>query len=292
MNEFACGFQKCLPCYCVSDSCTNTRIEDCYINTGEDCISLKSGWDDYGTGVAMPTSKVAIRRITCISPDSSLMSIGSEMSGGVSDVRIEDCHCMNTQDGLRIKSALGRGGYVRDIFAKGIIMENMLWAFYMTGDFASHPDNKTAPTAIPKIENINYMDIVAKNVTTAAGQMGGVPGHPYTGICISNATIQMAPGAPPPAWNCTNVAGTSSGVTPPPCPPLAAKGAPCKFPTDPLPIESVKLQKCPLQAAGGGASDGAPASSPAGSSSSPSSSPGGSSPSSSPSATPAKASPK
>ncbi|XP_074330592.1 putative polygalacturonase [Apium graveolens] len=254
----------------IPDSCTNVRIEDCYINTGEDCVSLKSGWDDYGIGVAMPTTKVAIRRITCISPDSSLMSIGSEMSGGVSDVRIEDCSCTNTQDGLRIKSALGRGGYVRDVYAKGISMENMQWAFYMTGAFGSHPDNKSAPTAVPKIENINFADITAKNVSTAAGQMGGVPGHPYTGICISNTTITMAPGAPGAPWNCTDVAGSSSGVTPPPCPPLAAKGPPCKFPTDKLPIESVVLKTCPVQASGagagggggGGGGGGAPSSSP------------------------------
>ncbi|CAJ1938801.1 unnamed protein product [Sphenostylis stenocarpa] len=28
------------------DSCTNTRIEDCYIVSGDDCIEVKSGWDD------------------------------------------------------------------------------------------------------------------------------------------------------------------------------------------------------------------------------------------------------
>ncbi|KAK1374849.1 putative polygalacturonase [Heracleum sosnowskyi] len=255
----------------VPDSCNNTRIEDCYINTGEDCISIKSGWDAYGLGVGMPTSTVTIRRITCIAPDSSLMSIGSEMSGGVKDIRIQDCRCINTQSGLRIKSSIGRGAYVRDVFAKGITMENMQWAFYMTGNFGSHPDNKSTPTAVPVIENINFQDINAKNVTTA-GQMGGVPGHPYKGICLSNTTIQMAPNAPPPAWNCSDITGSSTTVTPPPCPPLAGKGGPCKFPTDKLPIESVKLKMCPVHATGGSASPsaspgGSPSSSPAGESS-------------------------
>nr|KYP77147.1 putative polygalacturonase [Cajanus cajan] len=30
------------------DSCTNTRIEDCYIVSGDDCVAVKSGWDEYG----------------------------------------------------------------------------------------------------------------------------------------------------------------------------------------------------------------------------------------------------
>ncbi|KAF9608347.1 hypothetical protein IFM89_009282, partial [Coptis chinensis] len=65
------------------DSCSNVLIEDCYIVLGDDCISLKSGWDQYGIKVGIPTEHVIIRRLTCISPDSALIALGSEMSGGV-----------------------------------------------------------------------------------------------------------------------------------------------------------------------------------------------------------------
>ena len=38
-----------------ADSCTNTRIEDCYIVSGDDCVAVKSGWDEYGIAYGMPT---------------------------------------------------------------------------------------------------------------------------------------------------------------------------------------------------------------------------------------------
>ncbi|CDY69951.1 BnaC01g41480D, partial [Brassica napus] len=72
------------------DSCTNTRIEDCYIVSGDDCIAVKSGWDQYGINYGMPTKQLLIRRLTCITPDSAVIALGSEMSGGIEDVRAED----------------------------------------------------------------------------------------------------------------------------------------------------------------------------------------------------------
>ncbi|KAF5769947.1 putative glycoside hydrolase, family 28, pectin lyase/virulence factor [Helianthus annuus] len=35
------------------DSCTNTRIEDCYIVYGDDCVVVKGGWDEYGITYGM-----------------------------------------------------------------------------------------------------------------------------------------------------------------------------------------------------------------------------------------------
>ncbi|PQM41838.1 putative polygalacturonase [Prunus yedoensis var. nudiflora] len=71
------------------DSCTNTKIEDCYIVSGDDCIAVKSGWDQYGIAFGMPTKQLVIRRLTCISPFSAVIALGSEMSGGIQDVRAE-----------------------------------------------------------------------------------------------------------------------------------------------------------------------------------------------------------
>nr|KYP61935.1 putative polygalacturonase [Cajanus cajan] len=45
------------------DSCSNTRIEDCYIVSGDDCVAVKSGWDDYGIKFGMPSQHIIIRRL-------------------------------------------------------------------------------------------------------------------------------------------------------------------------------------------------------------------------------------
>lgn len=70
-----------------ADSCSNTRIEDCFIVSGDDCVAVKSGWDEYGIAFGMPTKYLIIKNLTCISPDSAVIALGSEMSGGIQDVR-------------------------------------------------------------------------------------------------------------------------------------------------------------------------------------------------------------
>ncbi|KAF2587473.1 hypothetical protein F2Q70_00034950, partial [Brassica cretica] len=229
------------------DSCTNTRIEDCYIVSGDDCIAVKSGWDQYGINYGMPTKQLLIRRLTCISPDSAVIALGSEMSGGIEDVRAEDIIAINSESGIRIKTAIGRGGYVKDVYVRGMTMQTMKYVFWMTGSYGSHPDDHYDPNALPVIQNINYQDMVAENVTMPA-QLAGITGDQFTGICISNVTITLFKKPKKVLWNCTDVSGYTSGVTPEPCQLLPEKQpgtvVPCNFPESSIPIDEVKLQRC------------------------------------------------
>ncbi|KAI3449211.1 hypothetical protein Pfo_005876 [Paulownia fortunei] len=229
------------------DSCTNTRIEDSYIVSGDDCVAVKSGWDEYGINYGMPTKQLIIRRLTCISPYSAAIALGSEMSGGIQDVRAQDITAIHTESGVRIKTAVGRGGYVKDIYVKGMNLHTMKWVFWITGNYGSHADNHYDPNALPEIKGINYRDVVAENVTMAA-RLEGISGDPFTGICISNVTIGMAKKAKKYPWTCAEVEGITSGVVPPPCNLLPDKGEEklgmCDFPSDSLAIDSIELQKC------------------------------------------------
>ncbi|KAH1139689.1 hypothetical protein AAZX31_10G218600 [Glycine max] len=229
------------------DSCTNTRIEDCYIVSGDDCVAVKSGWDEYGIKFGKPTQHLVIRRLTCISPDSAMIALGSEMSGGIQDVRVEDITAINTQSAVRIKTAVGRGGYVKDIFVKGMTLSTMKYVFWMTGSYGSHPDPAFDPKALPNITGINYRDVVATNVTYSA-KLEGISNDPFTGICISNVSIQVSEQKKKLQWNCTDVAGVTSNVTPNTCQLLPEKGKfDCPFPNDKLSIENVQLKTCSLQ---------------------------------------------
>lgn len=197
-------------------------IQDCYIVSGDDCIAVKSGWDQYGIKVGMPNKQLVVRRLTCISPDSAVIALGSEMSGGIEDVRVEDVVAIDTQSGVRIKTGIGRGGYVQDIFVRRMIMKTMKYVFWITGNYGSHPDENFDPKALPVIKNINYRDMVAENVTMSA-QFKGIEGDVFTGICISNVTIGLSDDPKKIQWNCTDVAGTTSKVTPPACKQLPDK---------------------------------------------------------------------
>lgn len=225
------------------DSCSNTRIEDCFVVSGDDCIAVKSGWDEYGIKVGIPTQQLVIRRLTCISPDSATIALGSEMSGGIQDVRIEDITAIDTQSGVRIKTAVGRGAYVKDIFVRNMKLKTMKYVFWMTGSYGSHPGGAFDPKALPNITGINYRDVAAENVTYSA-RLEGIANDPFTGICISNVTINLTEEPQQLQWNCTDVSGVSSRVTPEPCPAFPAKDIDCPYPEDRLPIESVQLKTC------------------------------------------------
>ncbi|KAF5815580.1 putative glycoside hydrolase, family 28, pectin lyase/virulence factor [Helianthus annuus] len=132
------------------DSCTNTRIEDSYIVSRDDCVAVKSSWDEYGIAYGMQTQQLVIRRLTCISPTTAVIALGSEMSGGIQDVRAEDV-AINSKSGVRIKTGVGRGGFVKDIYVKGFTMHTMKWPFWMMGNYGSHLDDNWDPNAIPVI---------------------------------------------------------------------------------------------------------------------------------------------
>ncbi|MED6111726.1 hypothetical protein PIB30_055010 [Stylosanthes scabra] len=232
------------------DSCTNTRIEDCNIVSGDDCIAVKSGWDEYGINFGMPSQHIVIKRLTCSSPDSAMIALGSEMSGGIQDVRAENLTAINTESAVRIKTAVGRGGYVKDIFVKGMNLSNMKYVFWITGSYGSHPDNDFDPKALPDISGINYRDIIVDYCNYTA-KLEGIPNDPFTGICISNVNIANSD-MKKLQWNCTDVEGVTSHVSPVPCellPQKEEKKFDCPFPDEKLPIESVMLKTCSLRSA-------------------------------------------
>ncbi|XP_020579273.1 LOW QUALITY PROTEIN: probable polygalacturonase [Phalaenopsis equestris] len=230
------------------DSCSQVRIEDSYIVSGDDCVAIKSGWDEYGIAVGRPSEHIIIRRLTCVSPTSATIALGSEMSGGIQDVRAEDITAVDTESGVvRTKPAVGRGGFVRDVFVRRMTLNTMKWAFWMTGNYNSHPDGKYNPDAIPDVEGINYSHVVAENVTTA-GRLEGIERAPFKGICMSNVTVEVRK-AKKAAWVCENVEGVASGVTPAPCDAFKNEGigaAQCPFREERLPIEEVEVRACTL----------------------------------------------
>ena len=95
--------------------CWQVIIHDCHVSTGDDCIAIKSGWDMYGYRYGVPSSNISVSNFYCESPTSAGICIGSEMSGGVSHVRVSNCRMWDSTAAVHIKSGPGRGGFVRDV---------------------------------------------------------------------------------------------------------------------------------------------------------------------------------
>uniref|UniRef100_A0A0D6RB03 Pectate lyase superfamily protein domain-containing protein n=1 Tax=Araucaria cunninghamii TaxID=56994 RepID=A0A0D6RB03_ARACU len=146
------------------DSCQNVIIENCYISVGDDCIAIKSGWDQYGIAYGRPSANLIIRNLILRSRVSAAVSIGSEMSGGVSNVTVENILVWQSRRGVRIKTSPGRGGYVRDIYYRNLKFDTLRVGIVIKTDYGEHPDDKYDPKALPKVENIFYHGVYGTEV--------------------------------------------------------------------------------------------------------------------------------
>jgi len=189
-----------------------------------------------GIKVGIPSQQIIIRRLTCISPDSAMIALGSEMSGGIQNVRIEDVTSIITTSAFSIKSTVSRGAYVKDIFIKGMNLSTMKYVFWMTGTYGDHPDYGFDPKALPKISGINYRDVKAKNVTIAE-KLEGISNDPFTEICVSNAAIEISVHKKKLPWDCSDISWVTSNVVPKPCELLQENEIEIPFPKDKLAIE-------------------------------------------------------
>lgn len=208
-----------------SDSSDDVCIEDCYISTGDDLIAIKSGWDEYGISYARPCRNIIIRRLVGQTRTSAGIAIGSEMSGGVSEVHAENIQFYNSNTGIRIKTSPGRGGYVRDIYISNITLTDVKIAIRFTGHYGEHPDEHYDPEALPTVERITIEDIAGDNIQYA-GILEGIEGDSFLNICLSNITLNVTSKSP---WNCSYIQGYSDSVSPETCEPLRESISPYHY---------------------------------------------------------------
>jgi polygalacturonase len=97
------------------------------------------------------------------------------MSGGISNVRAEGIRIVNSVHGIRIKTAPGRGGYVKNLYVADVSLENVSIAIRITGNYGEHPDENYNKSALPTISNITIKDIVGVNISVA-GMLQGIQG--------------------------------------------------------------------------------------------------------------------
>ena len=96
------------------DSSSWCLVEDCDIDCNDDNFCLKAGRDWDGLRVNRPTEYVVIRR-SIARRGAGLVTLGSETSGGIRHIYCSELTAKHTDNGLRIKSGVTRGGVIDDI---------------------------------------------------------------------------------------------------------------------------------------------------------------------------------
>ena len=106
---------------CDPECCDRVLIEDCFFNTGDDCIAIKSGRNRDGRERNMPSKNIIIRNCEMKNGHGGVV-IGSEISGGCQNVFAHNCvmDSPNLDRVLRIKTNSCRGGIIENINVKDI----------------------------------------------------------------------------------------------------------------------------------------------------------------------------
>ena len=116
---------------CDPECCNRVLIEDCFFNTGDDCIAIKSGRNRDGRERNMPSQNIIIRNCEMKNGHGGVV-IGSEISGGCKNVFAHDCvmDSPELERVLRIKTNSCRGGIIENINMKdvkvGVCKESIL----------------------------------------------------------------------------------------------------------------------------------------------------------------------
>ena len=112
---------------CDPESCDRVLIENCYFNTGDDCIAIKSGRNNdgreggQGKFAGIPSKNIIIRNCKMQNGHGGVV-IGSEISGGCQNVYAHDCEMdsPNLDRVLRIKTNSCRGGIIENINMRNV----------------------------------------------------------------------------------------------------------------------------------------------------------------------------
>ena len=174
-------------------------IDHVTIDTGDDNVAIKSGQPD-SPGPDEPTTDITIT--DCIFLKGHGLSVGSEVSGGVTHLRVERVTFKGTTQGIRVKSGRDRGNDIGDFVYKDITMEDVGTAIQITDYYAAGGSKEGAaavsPAPVTRLTP-HIHDITIENLKVSGAKVAmdieGLPEAPILGLHLKNVEINSAKGA-------------------------------------------------------------------------------------------------
>lgn len=209
------------------DACRNVTLRDSHFDCGDDAICIKSGKNEAGRRRGRACENVTIEHCTVVHGHGGV-TVGSEMSGGVRNIRVANCIFDQTDIGLRFKSTRGRGGTVENIDITNVTMSNIrheaisLNLYYFTKDHRPQPVGE----GTPRFRDISFRNIFCHGAARAI-EVRGLPEMPVEAVSFQNIRMTAKEGivlsdarnitledvvietTACPAMNCHNVRGLS-----------------------------------------------------------------------------------
>ncbi|MBN2697199.1 MAG: glycoside hydrolase family 28 protein [Bacteroidales bacterium] len=189
------------------ESCKYVTIKNSSFDVGDDAICVKSGKNKEGRERGMPTRFVEVDNCIVHHGHGGFV-VGSEMSGGVSDIWVRNCSFTGTDVGLRFKTTRGRGGVVENIHIENIrmididrdaIIFNMFYAGLAPTEMGENPIEGLIANApevseeTPVFRNINITNVNCQGAASALNIIG-LPEMPVSGLSISHSVFSTEDG--------------------------------------------------------------------------------------------------
>ncbi len=176
----------------VDPECTSDMlITGCRFHTEDDSIAVKSGRDEDGIRVGVPSESIVVR--DCVfSGRWGGIAVGSEMSGGVRDVFAEDCRInpldfpgrFNPRHPVFIKTNKKRGGYIDGVHVRRFTGRSIdRDCIYLTTRYSNQQGDRPAV-----IRNITVQDMVHDGARRAIN-LEGLETDPFVGVHIERCTF-------------------------------------------------------------------------------------------------------
>ncbi len=192
------------------ESCENAIVVNSQFDVGDDGICVKSGKDEDGRKRGRPTQNVIVDNCTVYHGHGGFV-VGSEMSGGVKNIKVSHCGFLGTDVGLRFKSRRGRGGTVENIYVSHITMQDIVtdalsFNLYYGGKSASEEmesgeRGKKEKVTIPPVteETPCFKELYFNHITSSNSHrsmyFNGLPEMKIQGIHIENTVMTSDKGA-------------------------------------------------------------------------------------------------
>ena len=174
---------------CDPESCRDVVIRDCYFDTGDDCIALKSGRNHDGRRIGAPIERVVVQNCTMKDGHGGIV-IGSEVSGGARYIFGEDCEMdsPNLERAVRVKTNRSRGGVIEHLYFRNLTVGEVRESVVKVN--MQYTLDDTVSIFMPQIN-----DIVVENVTSTASKygvqlVGYSDEHAISGVTVRNCRFE------------------------------------------------------------------------------------------------------
>ena len=167
----------------------NVLVENCIFDQGDDGVVIKSGRNRDAWRLHTPTENVLVRNCRIVNAH-TIFGIGSEISGGVRNVRMENCTGDVVTRAVYIKTNHRRGGFVENVSVANVACKEAKVSVFGIGtdvlyEWAEFPEYETA---ITEISNISVSNIICGKAAFDI-RICGDKRRPVKGVRVSDLKV-------------------------------------------------------------------------------------------------------